>query len=62
VFYQRGRKDIADGLNKVVKLYKDRGVTIEIIYADGEFRKVEALVTTEIECCSANEHVDRIER
>ena len=62
ITYQGGRKDIADGLNKVVKLYNERGVTIEAIYADGEFREVEALVTTEIECCAANEHVDRVER
>ena len=53
---------MADGINKVVKLYNDRGVTIDVIYADGEFRKVETLVTTEVECCAANEHVDRIER
>ena len=62
IFYQRGRKDMADGLNKVVQLYNDKGVTIDVIHADGEFRKVEALVTTEVECCAAGEHVDRIER
>ena len=62
ITYRRGRKDIIEGLNKVIKLYSDRGVTIEILHADGEFRKVEDRLNTTVECCAADEHVDRVER
>ena len=62
ITYRRGRKDIIEGLNKVIKLYSDRGVTIETLHADGEFRKVEDRLCTTVECCAADEHVDRVER
>ena len=58
ITYRRGKKDIIEGLNKVIKLYTD----IETLHADGEFRKVENSVNTTVECCAADEHVDRIER
>ena len=50
------------GINKVIKLYKDRGVNIETMHADGEFRKIENIVDVNVDCCATNEHVDRIER
>jgi hypothetical protein len=62
ITYCRGRKDIIQGLNKVLQLYKDRDVTVETIHGDGEFRKVQGQVNATIECCAANEHVDRVER
>ena len=40
ITYRRGKKDIVEGLNKVIKLYTDRGVTIKTLHVDGEFRKV----------------------
>ena len=62
ITYRRGRKDIIEGLNKVIKLYSDRGVTIETLHADREFQKVEDRLNTTVECCAADEHVDCVER
>ena len=62
ITYRRGRKDMITGINKVIKLYKDRGVNIETMHADGEFRKIENIVDVNVDCCATNEHVDRIER
>ena len=47
--YRKGSKDMIEGINKVVKLYKDRGVTIETMYADGEFRKIENMVDVKVD-------------
>jgi len=62
ITYRRGRKDIIEGINKVLKLYTDRDVNIETLHADGEFRKIEGRVDTTVECCATDEHIDRIER
>ena len=41
ITYCRGRADMIDGINKVIGLYTNCGVTIEALHADGEFRKLE---------------------
>ena len=60
--YHQGHTDIIEKINKVLKSYKDRDITIETLHADGEFRKIENRVDAVVEFCAADKHIDRVER
>ena len=60
--YKRGPKDIINGIEKVLTVFRNRGFQVNLINADNEFKKLENKVTTHIEICAAGQHIPRIER
>jgi len=60
--YKRGPKDIINGIEKVLTVFRNRGFRINIINADNEFQKLEHKVTAHVEICAAGQHIPPIER
>ena len=60
--YKRGPKDIINGIEKVLTVFRNRVFRINIINADNEFKKLENKVTAHVEICAAGQHIPRIER
>jgi hypothetical protein len=60
--YKKGPKDIINGIEKVLTVFRNRGFQVNLINADNEFKKLEDKVTTHIEICAAGQHIPRIER
>ena len=59
--YKRGPKDIKNGIEKVINVFKIPGFQINIINADNEFKKLENKVSAHVEICATGQHVPRIE-
>ena len=54
VTYQRGKRDIVAGINKVLRMYGGRGINIENVHADNEFAKIRDDINTNLISCAAN--------
>jgi len=61
VTYQRGKRNIVAGINKVLHKYGGRGINIENVHADNEFAKIRDDINSNLICCAANVYVERIE-
>jgi len=62
VTYQRGKRDIVAGIIQVSHMYGRRGINIENVHANNEFAKIRDDISSNLTCCAANEHIERIER
>ena len=57
------KQDMLNGLNKVINLYKSRGLEVKIIHGDNEFECLrEELRPIALNIAAADEHVSMIER
>ena len=57
------KEDMLSGLNKVINLYQSRGLEVETIHADNEFKCVrEELRPIILDVTAADQHVSMIER
>jgi hypothetical protein len=60
--YKRGPKDIINGIEKVLTVFRNCGCQVNLINADNEFKKLENKVTAHVEICAAGQHIPRIKR
>jgi len=60
--YKRGPKDIINGIEKVLNVFRNRGFQVNLINADNEFKKLENKVSAHVEICAAGqEHIPQIQ-
>ena len=62
VTYKRGPSDIIKGVEKLINLFRKRGLNLEVVNADNEFQKLDGKISAHLEICASGQHVSRIER
>ena len=53
VTYKRGPSDIIKGVEKVINLFRKRGLNLEVVNADNEFQKLDGKISAHLEICAS---------
>ena len=53
VTYKRGLSDIIKVVEKVINLFRKRGLNLEVVNADNEFQKLDGKISAHLEICAS---------